>query len=201
MKKLFTTALCLLLALSLFACKSTPSAVGLSAAQLRALAEEEVQYAGTTGTMYDIYRFNSLQDIAIFDETALIIYAEVVNAEVIGDFSERGISTDNYPRARTTVSTIASMKGGAAVGDTFVINEWSGDEYVFGGIPFMTVGNRYILFLSQDFDGLRGIIGAFGRFIEKQGYMFQQTAEEWRIPTYSPLTTEQFIAQVSTYVN
>lgn len=61
------------------------------------------------------------------------------------------------------------------------------------GLPPLDKSNEYILFLFQD-HGNTYICGAFqGRFIIREGYVFQQATEDVKLKNYSPTTVESLL--------
>ncbi|MDR0916617.1 MAG: hypothetical protein LBN02_05450 [Oscillospiraceae bacterium] len=205
MKKSLALSLCLLLAFSLFACKTTPAATTtpntqqLTADEIRALDESETKRGGLAATLSK--RYETIAEITA--DAELIVRVEVLNVEPLqwetfmGNQTESEQALSAVYMTHTTFKVLSVIKGDAAVGDVLKVRETSGGqgfaEYTFGGIPAMVVGGQYILFLNEEYEGMRGICGIFGRFIEKQGYMVQQTVEEAKIKSYTPLPTEQFM--------
>ncbi|MDR0916616.1 MAG: hypothetical protein LBN02_05445 [Oscillospiraceae bacterium] len=201
MKKSLALSLCLLLAFSLFACKTAPAATTtpntqhLTAAEIRALDESETIRGESWASL--VNHFNSIEEITDFAE--VIVKVEVVSVEL----TEPETYLDSQ-MTYTTVTILSTIKGNGPVGGTIKINELGGGQgyeaFVAGGVPVMAVGSQYILFLTEEYKGMRGVCGAFGRFIEKQGYMVQQTIEEAKINSYTPLPTEQFMQLIAGYV-
>ncbi|MCC8153559.1 MAG: hypothetical protein LIP01_04720 [Tannerellaceae bacterium] len=89
-------------------------------------------------------------------------------------------------------------KGLANVGDTLEVVEEGGQEgKVMGGLPQLNGNNDYILFLTE-YNGCYYICGAFqGRFIEREGYMFQQATEDTKLRSYTPVSVEDFSASLA----
>ena len=52
--------------------------------------------------------------------------------------------------------------------------------------------DSYILFLTE-YNGSYYVCGAFqGRFIEREGYVFQQATEDTKLRGYTPISVEDF---------
>lgn len=128
--------------------------------------------------------YTDLEEIA--DDASLIVKVSVV------DQTEELL--DGYPQTHTTVEVLESYKGSVDAGDTVEIIEEGGKEgEVMGGIPQLSDDNNYILFLTPR-DGAYYICGAFqGRFIEREGHMFQQATEDIKLESYAPVSVEDFI--------
>ncbi len=77
-----------------------------------------------------------------------------------------------------------------------IIEEGSNSTY--WGVPPIEAGNHYMLFLVDSglpqYENSYCIAGAFqGKFIEREGYYFQQATEETKLPEseYFPATLEE----------
>lgn len=70
-----------------------------------------------------------------------------------------------------------------------------------GGIPQLSSDNNYYLMLD-DSNGIYYVCGAFqGRFIEREGYVYQQATEDIKQTfKYSPITSENFETTVNKYI-
>jgi hypothetical protein len=92
------------------------------------------------------------------------------------------------------------LKGGLEKGAIIEIveeggNTNKGDAIV--GVPVMKKGSKYILFLDI-LDGLYYPKGAFqGKFIEREGYVFQQATEGIKLDDYSPEPINEFKNEVN----
>lgn len=105
---------------------------------------------------------------------------------------------DGFPQTHTNVKVTEVYKGLANVGDTLEVVEEGGQEgKVMGGLPQLNGNNDYILFLTE-YNGCYYICGAFqGRFIEREGYMFQQATEDTKLRSYTPVSVEDFAASLA----
>ncbi len=104
---------------------------------------------------------------------------------------------DGFPQTHTNVKVTEVYKGLAKVGDNLEVVEEGGQEgKVMGGLPQLSKDNDYILFLTE-YNGCYYICGAFqGRFIEREGYMFQQATEDTKLRSYTPVSVEDFAASL-----
>lgn len=104
---------------------------------------------------------------------------------------------DGFPQTHTNVKVEAVYKGLVNVGDNLEIVEEGGQEgKVMGGLPQLSKENNYVLFLKE-YKGFYYICGAFqGRFIEREGYMFQQATEDTKLRSYAPVKVEDFAASL-----
>lgn len=135
------------------------------------------------GTLEAIYR-----DIAGMAEDADCIAEVTVQSSVV-------MLLDGFPRTHSLAKVVTALKGGLKEGAVIEVIEEGGrtdkGEAVVG-VPVMSTGSTYVLFLHQS-DDAWFIVGAFqGRFIVKEGYVFQQATEETKIKPYSPQKLEDF---------
>ena len=103
---------------------------------------------------------------------------------------------DGYPQVHTSVIIHHSYKGDAAVGGHINIIEDGGSEgTVLGGIPVLSPEHEYLLFLTE-YNGSYYPCGAYqGRFILREGYLFQQATRDVKLSTYSPMPLDTFADQ------
>lgn len=125
----------------------------------------------------------------------------VADADVIAQVSvvEQTVEIlDGFPQTHTNVKVTEVFKGLANVGDNLEIVEEGGQEgMVMGGLPQLSKDNDYILFLTK-YNGCYYICGAFqGRFIEREGYMFQQATEDTKLRSYAPVSVKDFSASLA----
>lgn len=104
---------------------------------------------------------------------------------------------DGYPQTNTTAEVEYVSKGNLNIGDKIMIVEEGGiDGKVLGGIPQLNDESDYVLLLTE-YNGKYYIVGAYqGRFIEREGYMFQQATSDVKLARYAPMTTEEFLKLV-----
>ena len=105
---------------------------------------------------------------------------------------------EGFPQTHTFLEIQETLKGKATKGDTIeVIEEGGYDNKVMGGIPQMKKGSEYVLFLKE-VEGKYWIRGAFqGRFIIREGYVFQQATEDVKLKSYQPLQERDFFTTVT----
>lgn len=126
---------------------------------------------------------------------------EIVNdADVIAYISVDSQSIkklDGYPQSHTFVTIKEIYKGDLSDGNTIEIIEESGQEgTVLGGIPSLNSRYEYILFLTEH-NGSYYPLGAYqGRFILREGYLFQQATRDVKLESYSPLPFSDFISEI-----
>lgn len=174
MKRLFGIFLAAILSI-LCACGSTVPA------QIMKIDREET-YPDVPGELTIIFR--SLDQIA--DEADVIVQATGIG--------KREDLPGGLPQTHTEVRVDACLKGTAEPGSTLeIIEEGGHNGKVLGGIPQIREGTTYFLFLYDEGGGKHYICGAFqGRFIVREGYVFQQATEEVKLKNYTPLTVEAF---------
>ena len=104
----------------------------------------------------------------------------------------------DLPQTHTFLEIQETLKGNATRGKTIeVIEEGGYDNKVMGGIPQMKKGSEYVLFI-KNVDGKNYICGAFqGRFIIREGYVFQQATEDVKLKSYQPLQERDFFTTVT----
>ena len=98
-----------------------------------------------------------------------------------------------YPQTHSMVEVKEVYMGDVEAGDILEIVEEGGYEgSVLGGIPQLNSENSYVLFLKA-YNEKYYICGAFqGRFIEREGYLFQQATSDVKLKTYYPLKVSDF---------
>lgn len=102
---------------------------------------------------------------------------------------------DGYPQSHTMVEVLKVLKGDVLEGDVLeVVEEGGQDGEVLGGIPQLSDINDYYLMLTE-YNEYYYVCGAFqGRFVEREGYVFQQAVKDVKLSSdsYSPITSESF---------
>ena len=109
---------------------------------------------------------------------------------------------DGFPQTHTMMDVTSVLKGDVQVGDSIeVIEEGGIDGRLVCGIPQLSTDYDYYLMLLE-YEGAYYVCGAFqGRFVERDGYVFQQATEDVKLTrTYSPLSAEEFESMVLEYV-
>ena len=122
------------------------------------------------------------------------------DAAVIVEISvddQKVVMLDGYPQTHTIVNVHQVYQGDIDIGDFMeVVEEGGYDGKVMGGLPLLSKENKYVLFLNE-YKGYYYICGAFqGRFIEREGYLFQQATADVKLDTYSPLSITDFSAEL-----
>lgn len=104
---------------------------------------------------------------------------------------------DGYPQTNTVAEVDYVSKGALNIGDKIVIVEEGGNgEEVLGGIPVLKDKSEYVLFLTE-YNDKYYIVGAFqGRFIEREGHLFQQATSDVKLTKYTPIETEEFLKMI-----
>lgn len=131
------------------------------------------------------------QDInAITQDATVIVYVSIEGQSVE--------MLDGFPQTHTEVYVQEVYKGNVDIGDTLEVIEEGGQEgKVMGGLPQLSDSYKYILFLTE-YNENYYICGAFqGRFVEREGYMFQQATEDAKMQTYSPVSVEDFVSSLA----
>lgn len=148
--------------------------------------DREETYPSAPGQLETVYADMD----AIVADADLIAQVSVVNQTVE--------ILDGFPQTHTNVKVTEVYKGVADVGDELEVVEEGGQEgKVMGGLPQLSNANDYILFLTE-YNGCYYVCGAFqGRFIEREGYMFQQATEDTKLRSYTPVSVENFAASLA----
>ena len=143
--------------------------------------DKEETYPEAPGQLETVYSDMN----AIATDADLIVQISVVDQTVE--------ILDGFPQTHTDVKVTAVYKGMANVGDELeVVEEVGQDGKVMGGLPQLNNANDYILFLTE-YNGSYYVCGAFqGRFIEREGYVFQQATEDTKLRGYTPISVEDF---------
>ncbi len=125
------------------------------------------------------------------------------DADIIAEVTvneQKVIPLSGFPQTRSQVHIDTLLKGDAAKGDIITVIEEGGvteEETVIAGVPPMEQGKTYILYLTE-YDGKYYVLGAFqGKFIIKEGYVFQQSTKDTKMEAYSPVTKEEFLKTFS----
>lgn len=172
--------LILLLAAALLLVMVSCGANELSEAELKKMAEEEI-YPDFPGSLAEIY--DSMEQLE--QDAIAVVHAEVVGQEVI--------LLDGLPQTHSRAKIKAVLKGDVSAGDEItVVEEGDGEEFYIA-VPPMKSSCEYVLFLT-DYNGNYYPCGAFqGKFVIKEGYVFQQGAGDTYIKAYTPVTAKEFI--------
>lgn len=143
---------------------------------------EEETYPDTPGELQTIYR--SIKDIA--SDADEIVKVEVLESSIV--------MLEGYPQVQTTAQVQSAAKGNLKAGDKIeIVEEGGGDGEVLGGIPHLNDTGSYVLFLTE-YNQKYYIVGAFqGRFIEREGYLFQQASSGVKLRDYTPVKTDEFL--------
>lgn len=183
--KMFVITCTLLFMVFLGAC-SKQQQYDVSDETINKINEEET-YPDTPGELQTVYK--SIKDIA-FDSD------DIVKVSILGNTIEM---LDGYPQVHTTVEIQSVIKGNLKTGDKIeIIESAGGPEEVLGGIPYLKDELSYVLFLTQ-YNQNYYIVGAFqGRFIEREGYLFQQASTGVKLRDYAPLKTDDFLKMIET---
>ncbi len=174
-----TIALCFLFLLG--ACQKNAPSTDLSSDEISKLNDSET-YPDVPGSLEKV--FTSMDEIRA--DAQVIVEVEVMKSDIV--------PLDGMPQTHTKVKVSNVLKGNVAAGDTLNIVEEGGfNGKLIGDIPKMQAGENYFLHLVEYKDNYY-ISGAFqGRFIVKEGYVFQQATEEIKLTSYQPLKVDAFI--------
>lgn len=145
----------------------------------------EETYPEAPGSLEVIYK--SMDELVADADMIVRISVNAQKTEVL----------DGYRQVHTSVTINDIYKGNLKTGDSVNIVEEAGqDGKVLGGIPVLNSDYEYILFLTE-YKGNYYPCGAYqGRFILREGYLFQQATEDVKLGTYTPMTVENFIAEI-----
>lgn len=183
MKKYLLAVLSLVCIITMAACSSREP-------DLIALNEEEIYPSGPASLAVI---FNSIEEIS--DYSALIVDCNVESSEVV--------MVDGFPQTHSTVTINSVLKGDIGEGASIVVLEEGGVTPTgtarITGVPWLEVGNHYMLCLVESqlpgYEDAYYISGAFqGKFVEKEGYYFQQATEGTKLSLdeYYPQTIDGF---------
>ena len=180
MKKIFG----LLMAMMLFFAVVSCGANKLGESELKKLAEEEIypDYPGSLAVIYD-----SMEQLE--QDASLAVHVEIQGQEAV--------PLDGLPRTHSRAKIKAVLKGDPAVGEEItVVEEGDGEEF-YMAVPPMNASREYILYLTE-YEGKYYPCGAFqGKFVIKEGYVFQQGAGDTYIKEYTPVAVEEFVEKYS----
>ncbi len=105
------------------------------------------------------------------------------------------------PLSLSNVKVITPLKGNIKADDVITVAEEGAmatedRDAVIVGAPVLNMGNRYVLFLNKYEDNYI-ILGVYqGKFIEREGYVFQQSTDDIKTDAFAPVTIEEFMANV-----
>ena len=179
MKKIFVAALVLICMLGLVSCNQK------NPQQLISKIDTEETYPAVPGTLEVIYK--NMSELVADADMIVRIFVDTQSVEVL----------DGYSQVHTSITINDIYKGNLEVGDSIKIIEEAGQEgTVLGGIPVLNSDYEYILFLTE-YNGNYYPCGAYqGRFILREGYLFQQATENVKLIDYSPMTVETFVKEI-----
>lgn len=167
--------------------------------------------AGSTGSVNadKIERIDNEETYPNIPATLAVTYHDVESIVDDADIVIKGTVTeqdevllDGFPQTHTMMDVTSVLKGDVQVGDSVeVIEEGGIDGRLVCGIPQLSTDYDYYLMLLE-YEGAYYVCGAFqGRFVEREGHVFQQATEEVKLTkSYSPLSAEEFEALVLEYV-
>lgn len=159
-----------------------PASVSESLEDKISAIDEEETYPPVPATLAVVY--NNVDEI--------VADADVIVKAAVKEQSVEML--DGYPQTHTIVEVLNVLKGDAAEGDLLeVVEEGGYDGKVVCGLPQLSDENDYYLMLIK-YNGFYYVCGAFqGRFVEREGYVFQQAVEDVKLShSYSPATSESF---------
>lgn len=174
MKKILISCICLLLLLSFCACGSS----GVDISKI----ESDETYPEGPGSLDTVY--TNFEELA--KASSLIAEVEIQDTYVV--------LLDGFPQTHSTTKVLDILVGTEASDVIEVIEEGGATEKGIAvvGVPVMEAGGKYILFLAGG-DGVYYITGAFqGKFIERDGFAFQQKTEDVGLTNYSPISIDAF---------
>lgn len=151
--------------------------------------DQEETYPDVPGTLAVVYG-----DLAeLTDDASLIVKGTVTEQEV-----QR---PEGLPQTHTTLKVQSVWKGELSPDSQIeVVEEGGGSGTVLGNIPQMSPDYSYYLMLREE-DGTYYICGAFqGRFVEREGYVFQQAIEGVKLEEYAPLPAASFEETIQSLV-
>ena len=144
----------------------------------------EETYAEVPGSLEKIYK--SIDELVADADMIVRISVNAQKVEVL----------DGYRQIHTSVTINNIYKGDLKIGDSVNIVEEAGQEgKVLGGIPVLNSEYEYLLFLTE-YNGNYYPCGAYqGRFILREGYLFQQATEDVKLSTYTPVPIDNFVVE------
>lgn len=125
---------------------------------------------------------------------------EAADLVLVGEVAEQTCTDpDGFPQTVSRLK-VEQVVYGAYSAETVAVTEEGGTtsrgQTVYVGVPCMEQGQRYLLFLTKEDElGRRFVVGAFqGKFILREGYLFQQAAQEVKLSreAYTPVPLEEF---------
>lgn len=171
----------LLLAVCLLgAAACSPGKSGLTEEELLALNAEETYEEDRMFCYGEL--FSSVSEL--YDASELIVECRVDTAETL--------TLEGYSQQYSTVTVGTVLRGAAEEGASLVILEDASP------VPRLEEGQHLILFLSECnsawYDPLYCVSGGQGKFIEREGYYFQQAHNTVKLPLeeYYPQTLSGF---------
>ncbi len=138
--------------------------------------------------------YNSVEELA--NDAEYIAEIEAQSADVLLRMP---------PLSLSNVKIITPLKGNLKANDVITVAEEGAmatedREAVIVGAPVLNMGNRYILFLNKYEDNYV-ILGVYqGKFIEREGYVFQQSTDDIKTDAFVPVTIKEFMANVRSLV-
>lgn len=181
MKKIIVAILALICILGLVGCGHTEQDLQ----QLISKINAEETYPEVPGALAVIY--DNISELVADADVIVYVSVDTQSVEVL----------DGYRQVHTSVTINDIYKGELKIGDSIKIIEEAGQEgKVLGGIPVLNSDYEYILFLTE-YNGNYYPCGAYqGRFILREGYLFQQATEDVKLEDYLPMTVETFVVEV-----
>lgn len=171
----------LFLAVCLLGASSCSAGKGeLTEAEILALNEEETYEEDRLFCYTNL--FSSVSEL--YDASELVVECRVDASETL--------TLEGYPQQYSTVTVGAVLQGAAEEGSSLVILEEASP------VPRLEEGQHLILFLNECdsawYDQLYCISGGQGKFIEREGYYFQQAHHTVKLPLeeYYPQTLSGF---------
>lgn len=179
MKKFIAVVLALVCVLGLIGCNQKDPQ------QLISKIDSEETYPTVPGSLEVIYK--NMSELVADADMIVRISVDTQSVEVL----------DGYNQVHTSATINNIFKGDQEIGNSVKIIEEAGQEgTVLGGIPVLNSDHEYILFLSE-YNGNYYPCGAYqGRFVLREGYLFQQATEDVKLSDYSPMTVETFVAEI-----
>ena len=166
-----------LICLALLLCACGSNATSVNADRIDEINQEETYASGITSLSVIVDSISDLYELA----------------EVIADvqvLSTETIDVDGFPQTVSTAEILIAYTGNIQEGDTIYIREeggaLNGTTYSIG-VPTLQAEDHALLFLIDsglDNENEYCIVGAYqGKFIEREGYYFQQATEDVKLDT------------------
>jgi hypothetical protein len=158
---------------------------------------------GAAANVAQIDREETYPEAPVSPEKIYATFEEMkADAPLIAEVEITGteaVMLDGFPQTYSTAKILTALKGDLKTGDIIEIVEEGGatdDGEAIVGVPVMKENAKYFLFLDVS-DGRYYPVGAFqGKFIERDGYVFQQATEDIKLKDYSPKPADKFITEV-----